>query len=168
MYDRSRFLLNFHNYSNINIMKSIRLNTHTKKIFIVIFTILILFSVESQAKKYSFLTSSVVPAARGYAKVTRDNNRNYVIKLHLSNLAEVQRLDPSKLSYVVWMVTDREITKNIGQIESSAKMLSNKLKASFETVSPFNPIQIYITTEDDASAQSPGSQIVLSTNRFSN
>lgn len=147
-------------------MKAIRLNTLTKKIFLGIFTMLILFSVESQAKKHSFLISSVVPAARGYVKVTRDNNRNYVIKMKLSNLAEVQRLDPSKLSYVVWMVTDREITKNIGQIESGSKFMSKKLKASFETVSPFTPIQIFITTEDDASIQYPGSQVVLTTNRF--
>jgi len=149
-------------------MKTLEMNTFTKKIFLGIFAIMLLFSMESQAKKYSFLTSSVVPAARGYAKITRDNNRNYVIKLKMTNLAEVQRLDPSKLSYVVWMVTDREETKNIGQVDSSTKFMSKKLKASFETVSSFTPTQIFITTEDDASVQYPGSQVVLTTNRFTN
>src|ERR1035437_5601112 len=147
-------------------MKPIRLNTLTTKIFFGVFILLFLFSVESQAKKVNFLISSVDPAARGFAKITRDKNRNYVIKMKLSNLAEVQRLNPSKLSYVVWIVTDREITKNIGQIESSTKVLSTKLKATFETVSSFKPIQIFITTEDDASIQSPGMQIVLTTNKF--
>lgn len=147
-------------------MKAIRLNTLTTKIFFGFFILLFLFSTESQAKKVRFLTSTVAPAARGFAKITRDKNRNYVIKMKLSNLAEVQRLNPSKLSYVVWMVTDREITKNIGQIESSTKILSNKLKASFETVSSFKPIQLFITTEDDASIQNPGTQVVLTTNKF--
>ena len=149
-------------------MKTLKMNTLTKKIFLGVFAIMLLFALETQAKRYSFLTSSVVPAARGYAKITRDNNRNYVIKLKMTNLAEVQRLDPSKLSYVVWMVTDREETKNIGQVESSTKFLSKKLKASFETVSSFTPTQIFITTEDDASTQYPGSQVVLTTNRFTN
>ncbi len=149
-------------------MKTFKMNTLTKKIFLGVFAIMLLFALETQAKRYSFLTSSVVPAARGYAKITRDNNRNYVIKLKMTNLAEVQRLDPSKLSYVVWMVTDREETKNIGQVESSTKFLSKKLKASFETVSSFTPTQIFITTEDDASTQYPGSQVVLTTNRFTN
>ena len=66
----------------------------------------------------------------------------------------------------MWIVTDRDVTKNIGQIESSTKILSTKLKASFETVSSFKPIQIFITTEDDASVQSPGAQVVLTTNKF--
>jgi hypothetical protein len=149
-------------------MKTLKMNAFTKRFLLGILTLMLLFSVESQAKKYKFLTSSVVPAARGFAKITRDNNRNYVIKMKISSLAEVQRLDPSKLSYVVWMVTDREIIKNIGQIESSSAFMSKELKASFETVSSFTPIQIYITTEDDASVQYPGSQVVLTTNRFTN
>jgi len=149
-------------------MEALEMNTFTKRIFLGIFAIMLLFSMESQAKKYSFLTSSIVPAARGYTKITRDNNRNYVIKMKLTNLAEVQRLDPSKLSYVVWMVTDREETKNIGQVDSSTAFMSKKLKASFETVSSFTPTQIFITTEDDASVQYPGSQVVLTTERFTN
>lgn len=145
-------------------MKLLKLNA----LLIGMIAILLLFSVETQAKKYNFITSTVVPAARGFAKVTRDNNRNYVIKIKISNLAEVQRLDPAKLSYVVWMVTDRNVVKNIGQVESGSTMMSKKLKASFETVSSFTPVQIFITTEDDASAQYPGSHVVLSTNKFTN
>ena len=149
-------------------MKTIRLNTMATKFFLVISILLFLFSTELQAKKVKFLNSAVVPAAQGFAKITRDKNRNYFIKIKLSNLAEVGRLNPSKLSYVVWIVTDRDVTKNIGQIESSTKILSTKLKATFETISSFKPIQIFITTEDDASVQNPGTQVVLTTNKFWN
>ena len=147
-------------------MNTLRLNAMGTRFFLGILVMMLLFSTELQAKKVRFLVSDVVPAARGFAKVTRDKNRNYEIKIKLSDLAEVQRLNPSKLSYVVWIVTDRDVTKNIGQIESSTKILSTKLKASFETVSSFKPIQIFITTEDDASVQSPGAQVVLTTNKF--
>ena len=91
-------------------MKGITLKTVTKNIFFGIFT---------SARNYSFLNSSVVPAARGSVKIKNDNNKNYVIQISLTDLAESQRLTQPKLTYIVWMVTDREITKNIGQLNSS-------------------------------------------------
>ena len=132
-------------------MKATKLNTLIKNLF---------------AKKFGFLSSSVVPAARGYVKVKRDNNENYIIRVQISNLAEVNRLQPSKHAYVVWMVTDREITKNLGQIISSTTFLSTKLKASVKKVSSMKPIKIFVTAEDDESTQSPNEHIVLSTDRF--
>jgi hypothetical protein len=66
-------------------------------------------------------------------------------------------------TYVVWMLTDQGIMKNIGRVNSS-----NKLKVSFETVSSFKPIKIFITAEDDEDVQYPGQQVVLSTDKFKN
>ena len=43
---------------------------------------------------------------------------------------------------------------------------SNNLKVSFETVSSFKPTQIFITAEDNESAQYPGDQVVISTEKF--
>jgi len=147
-------------------MKKIRLNTLTKNLFLLFLTIMILPSFDSYAKKFSFLSSSVVPAARGYVKVKRDNNKNYIIQVQVSNLAEVNRLQPSKHAYVIWMITDQEITKNIGQLNSSTTFLSTKLKAYYETASSSKPIKIFITAEDDAGTQSPNEQVILSTDRF--
>jgi len=117
-------------------------------------------------KKVGFLSSSIVPAARGYVKVKRDINKNYVISVKISNLAEVNRLQPSKQVYVVWMITDHEIMKSIGPIISSTTFLSTKLKASFQKVSSFKPLKIFITAEDEAGAQSPNEQVILTTDRF--
>ncbi len=118
------------------------------------------------AKKVAFQNSSVVPAARGDVKVTRDKNNNYVIKIQLDNLAEVKRLQTAKDIYLVWMTTDQDSTKNIGQLISKTGFMSNKLNASFETVSPFKPKRIFITAETNPNAQVPGDQIVLSTTQF--
>ena len=84
----------------------------------------------------------------------------------MTDLAEAQRLQPTKLTYVVWMVTDREITKNIGQLNSSRGIMSKQLKGSFKTVSSSKPIKIFITAEDDAGIQFPGALTVLSTDKF--
>jgi hypothetical protein len=132
-------------------MKPTKLNILIKNLFV---------------KKVVFLSSSVVPAARGFVKVKRDADKNYIIRIEVSNLAEVSRLQPSKQAYVVWMVNDHEITQNTGQIISSTTFLSTKLKAFFRKVSLSKPIKIFITAEEDAGIQIPGKQVVLSTDRF--
>jgi hypothetical protein len=71
------------------------------------------------ARKGRFQTSTV-PAARGDVKVTKDENKNYLIQIKLENLAEVKRLDSSNEAYVVWMETDDSMVKNIGQIKSDS------------------------------------------------
>ena len=145
-------------------METIKLNTLTNKIFIGAFALLLLFSFDASAKKVKFLTSTVVPAARGYVKIIRDKNLNYAISI--SNLAEVYRLEPSKLTYVVWLVTEDEITMNMGKINSTTGFLSKKLKATFETVTSLKPVKIFITAEDDPSRQYPGKEVALSTSKF--
>lgn len=132
----------------------------------IILPLLLLLSLASCSKKINFLTSPVVPAARGYVKINNDKNKNYVIQIQLLDLAEVQRLQPSKQTYVIWMVTEEDVSKNMGQIKSSTGMMSKQLKASFESVSPFKPTKIFITAEDDPSIQFPGTQVVLSTDKF--
>jgi len=125
-----------------------------------------LLSFTSCAKKITFQNSSVVPAAQGQVTVNKDDNKNYVVKIKINNLAEVKRLEPSKNTYVVWMETDESLIKNIGQIKSDTKFISSKLKASFETVTAFKPEKIFITAEENADVQTPGNFIVLETNKF--
>jgi len=120
----------------------------------------------SCSHKVSFLTSTVVPAARGSVKVFRDNNKNYVVKIRIDNLAEVSRMQPPKMCYVVWMITDKEELRNIGKIKSAEAILSSKLTASFESASSFKPIRIFITAENDAAASSPDQNTILTTNNF--
>jgi hypothetical protein len=147
-------------------MKATRFNNILKNIVSGIFASIILISVNSCSKNVSFLTSSVVPAARGNVKVKVDNNKNYSLEISLSELAEVSRLNPPRLTYIVWMVTDQELTKNIGQLKSSTSFMSKRLKGTFRTVSSDKPIKIFITAEDDPNIQYPGTQVVLSTDKF--
>ncbi|MGA2822280.1 MAG: hypothetical protein ABSE72_02020 [Bacteroidales bacterium] len=146
-------------------MKTTRMNTLARNLFLGILTTMMILPFTSSAKKIPFLTSTIAPAARGYVKVKKDKNKNYVIQVHISYLAEITRIQPTKQTYVVWMVTDRDITKNIGRIKSS-KNASNNLTGYFETVSSFQPTKIFITAEVDESVQEPCEQVVLATDRF--
>ena len=147
-------------------MKSIQTKSLNNSVLAIAVSIFILFYLSSCARKISFQNSAIVPAARGNVKIKKDNNNNYRIQISLDDLAEPKRLEPSKNTYVVWMETANDVTKNIGNINSSTSLLSNKLKASFETVSSTKPTKIFLTAEDDASTQNPGTQVVLTTSDF--
>jgi hypothetical protein len=147
-------------------MKKTKQNITLKNIFLFIVMGVIFLSLNSCAKKISFQTSPVVPAARGTVKVKKDDNKNYSIKINLLNLAEAKRLPTSEKTYVVWMESNQQVVKNLGQLNSGRSMLSKKLKASFETVSPVKPTKIFITAEDNSSVQYPGNELVLTTNGF--
>ena len=142
-------------------MKTKKMKTLTKTFLTGILATAMIFAFSSCAKKITFLTSSVVPAAEGQISVKNDKNNNYNIQMQITNLADIERLQPAKKSYVVWMETADNLPKNIGRISSS-----NKLKVSFETVSPMRPTKIFITAEDDEATQYPGKMVVLTTDRF--
>ena len=66
------------------------------------------------------------------------------------------------------MVTEHDGTKNIGQLKTCSVVFSKSLKSCLNTVSPFDPRDFFITAEDDADIQYPGSQVVIKTSPFEN
>lgn len=132
-----------------------------------IFTLLFaLLMITSCVSKTEFLASKIVPAARGDVKIKKDKNLNYQIQLQVQYLAESDRLQPPRNTYVIWMDNALNQTKNIGQFNTSAHSPSTNLKASFEAVSSTKPVRVYISAEDDPAASYPSSQIVLTTDRI--
>lgn len=123
--------------------------------------LIVIFGSSCMEQKAIFLTSSVVPAAEGRVVIKEDKNNNYLITMTISNLAEVERLKQSKSTYVVWMEMKNGSYRNLGQIVSS-----DKLDASFETVSTTKPVRIFITAENSANISYPGSLVVLETRRL--
>ncbi|MEO8116715.1 MAG: hypothetical protein ABI653_03645 [Bacteroidota bacterium] len=143
-------------------MKTIK-HISVSSIYLLTAALLIMFTFSSCARKMSFQTSSVAPAAEGTVKIKKDKNNNYNIDLNVMRLASPDRLNPPKDFYVVWMNSDNNAAKNIGQIKTSSSLLSKTLKSSLETVSTINPTGFFITAESDANVQYPGGQVVLKT-----
>jgi hypothetical protein len=119
----------------------------------------------SSSQKVAFNTSTVDPGAEGHVKVKKDNNGNYTIDVNIDGLADSKKLTPAKNIYIVWIETD-EGTKNIGQIHSGGSRFSKAKKASITTVSTHKPKRIFISAEDDPKIETPGTQIVMTTDSF--
>ena len=133
-----------------------------------LFTLMFLFSLlaVSCSKKVRFEGSNVVPAAEGYARIKKDENKNYSIEVNIVNLASSERLQPPKNAYVVWITTKNSGVKNTGQLKSSTGFFSKALEGNLNAVSPFKPTQVFITAEDAANVQYPGPFRVLQTDPF--
>jgi hypothetical protein len=136
-----------------------------KTIYSVTTALLLLLALESCTPKMSFLDSSIVPSATGDVNVKRDRNNNYAIRIRIANLAEPQKLDPPKNTYIVWMESGRESAKKIGQITTSSGLFSKALKAELNATETEKPDRVFITAENDANVQYPDGPTVLTTKR---
>lgn len=108
-----------------------------------------------------FPVSDVVPAAEAVLKVEENDNDDYQLDLEVENLAGPDRLTPSRRYYVVWMVSKRNGTINLGNLD-----INRKNKGSLETSSPYEPVRVFITAEDDKTPVVPSTQIVLDSGEF--
>lgn len=106
-------------------------------------TALTVLVISSCSRSISFPVSSVAPAAEIVAKKSKDKNDNVVIDITAKNLASPERLDPPRSVYNVWIVTESDGTKNVGQL-----MNKNAQTATLRVMTPFEVREIIITAED--------------------
>lgn len=139
-----------------------------KNFFTGIIMILGMLVIASCSSTESFLNSSVVPAATGTVKVKKDKNENYAIKVEIKDLADVERLQTSKDTYVLWMETENGRKENLGQLVSSSSFLSKQHVASLETITSYKPLRFFVTAENGIDVRYPDSMEILKTNTFKN
>lgn len=117
--------------------------------------------VSACSKKITFPVSEVVPAAEALVRVDKDSNNNYELELEVKNLAQPDRLTPSRRHYVVWMVTQKHGTINVGNLS-----INRKNTGELKTSTPYEPIRVFITAEDDSKPVIPSTQVVLNSGEF--
>ncbi len=112
--------------------------------------IALVFILTSCATTTKFPISNIVPAAEIVAKMKQDKNKNYAIEIIAKNLASPDRLNPPKNNYSVWIVTEKNGTKNLGQLINK-----NAKKTVLKTTTPFKVVEIFITTENQGNISYP-------------
>ena len=110
----------------------------------------LIFLMTSCATVVKFPVSTVEPAADITAKIKKNNQNNYVIEITANYLASVERLSPPKKMYVVWMATSENGINNIGQMKND-----NAQKMKLQTLTSFEPKEIFITAEDEGNITTP-------------
>ncbi len=117
-----------------------------KNVLIGAFVVLL----SSCATTIKFPSSNAAPAADITVTKKQDKNKNFVIEVTAKNLASADRLTPPKRNYSVWVVTDNNGTKNVGQLHNK-----NAKTATLKTSTPFDFKEIFITAEDEGDNSYP-------------
>jgi hypothetical protein len=128
--------------------KSFNLKIKVMNKIYIYFVLLILLT--SCATIHKFPVSTIEPAADITAKITKDKQNNYVISISANYMASVDRLTPPMKTYVVWIVTKENGVTNIGQMKSK-----NAKKNTLDTLSTFEPLEIFITAENEGNISTP-------------
>ncbi|MCC5937913.1 MAG: hypothetical protein JJU34_11590 [Lunatimonas sp.] len=124
------------------------------------------FLASSCGPKIYFPVSAVVPAAEPKADIKKTKEGAYRVKLDVNNLALPERLSPPKRNYVVWVNTETQGVRNIGELKNRRGMLANTGKASFLGTVPEKPTQIIVTAENNPNVQFTGDHTVLRSDVF--
>jgi hypothetical protein len=144
-------------------MKQTKLKNRKYLVSTGLLVLAIIIALPSCSRKMTFQNSRVVPGATGSVKVKKGNNNNYQVEVKTLNLAKPGDLTPAKTVYVVWMNTEENTVRNIGNIESSSGILSQTLKGGLKATATSKPTSFFITAENDGNIQYPGDQVVLRT-----
>lgn len=116
----------------------------------------------SCSHKVNFQTSSVVPAAEGWAKVKRTES-NYSVRIRIQHLAPAERLNPPQEVYTVWVDTEANGIRWLGSMKSSSGFLSKTFKASLDATIPYQPVRVIVTAERVDHPEHPGFYTILQT-----
>ncbi|WP_420150641.1 hypothetical protein [Spirosoma sp.] len=132
-----------------------------KAIYSIAITLLINAALSACTPKMTFTNSTIVPSATGNVTVKKDKNKNYVINVSVQNLADPQKLNPAKSTYLVWTESKNDPVQKLGKISPSGKALQGSLRATTTS----EPTDVFITAEDNVDLQYPDGRIVLTTKK---
>lgn len=78
-------------------------------------------------------------------KSFKGGNGNSKLTLKAKYLTSPERLTPARRVYIIWLQTKDNGLINLGQLETDSSS-----KVSFETITPYEPNEVFITAEDNA------------------
>lgn len=136
---------------------------NVRSLILYISVLMVVCLITSCSRKLTFKESAIVPAAQGSVKYNKDKNGNYAIRLSVRHLAPPDRLVESQNTYVVWLKTERNGLKNLGQLQSSHGLVTKQLKSELRTVTTFEPRGFFISAERRADIGYPEGQVILKT-----
>jgi hypothetical protein len=123
--------------------------------------ILITLFLYSCGTTVNFPVSDNLPAADVKAKVKKDKNNIYEVEVKADHLADPDRLSPEKKHYVVWIMDVDGENHSIGQLKPDRSK-----EAELFTMTPYTPVQLFITAENKKDPAWPSTQIVFRSEAF--
>ncbi len=135
-------------------------NIQSTTIKFILFNVILFFTI-SCGTTVKFPSSNSLPAADVKAKIKKDENNIYEIRLNANHLADPERLNPEKKRYIVWLMDVDGNNHKIGELDPDRSK-----QAELKTMTPHKPVQLFITAEDRKDPEWPSTQIVFRSEIF--
>ena len=97
-----------------------------------------------------------IPAATAKAHLKKEKNGNLKLKVEVYHLAKPGALTPARQVYVVWTQARGKDPQNRGALK-----VNNKLEGTFEDTVSNEDFDIFITAEDNPTAEVPSEPKLL-------
>lgn len=108
------------------------------------------------AREIRLTTNPVAAAAQGSVDVGHDRNGNTRFKIEVRHLANPAALSPARQGYVVWIQPAGKQPENKGTLR-----VNEDLEGSFETTTPYQKFDLFVTAENDLRAEQPSGPEIL-------
>lgn len=119
----------------------------------ILFTGIACFAGASEAR---LTADPSIPAATGKAHVKKEKNGNLKLKVEVYHLAKPGALTPARQVYVVWTQARGKDPQNRGALK-----VNNKLEGTFEDTVSNEDFDVFITAEDNPTAEFPSEPKLL-------
>lgn len=113
-------------------------------------------SVMDKGNTFPVQVSGDIPAAQARVNVKAEEGGNKKVKLEVDHINPPQSLDPEATTFVVWIKPDNGRPQNVGVMQ-----VKENRKAEFETTTPYEKFDIFVTAERQPNAQTPREQPVM-------
>ncbi len=125
-------------------------------------SLILVLALSACSTKVEFPVSEVVPSAEAIAKISTDDNGNYVIEVEIHNLSQPNRLSPKRNYYVLWAQTAQG-SINLGQIKVKESTFGSNLYAEIKATTALKPTRLVISAENKLNQSSPSTFTILET-----
>jgi len=112
--------------------------------------VLVFLSLMSCQTTRQFPVSPHTPAAEIGIQVTKQKGINHLISIKINYLASPERLTPPRKVYVIWVVSENGVARNVGYFSNM-----NAKRSVYKFTVPYTPVEVFITAESEEGVTAP-------------
>jgi hypothetical protein len=100
--------------------------------------------------EHPMVSAAGVPASEGTVNVTKGDNNNTLIEVHVKHLAPPWKVASGATTYVVWIQPLNGVIENVGGMD-----VDSDLAGTLKTVTPYHAFKLTVTPEPNSAIAQP-------------
>ncbi len=127
--------------------------------FIFLAALSFVLVISAWGKEDKLVNTGLQPAAEGKLTTSNDRNGNTEVEVQVKHLARPQSLTPPRQTYLVWVQPRGKDPELLGALR-----VNSDLGGSLKATTTYKEFDVVVTAEDQATATTPSSAVILKGN----